>query len=348
MTKPNIHVFYHHPCHDGFLAQLLITRLLGAYATITCAPLQHGPKRVYDITSIEAGSEVLFVDIAPHDEMLEDLEKCENVKSIHIWDHHIDTYTRFSGVRSWAPVDMGNYFGVTMQLMRTNPKTSIWFCNDISGCKLAPIAAGFWANINIDDQDVVSCINGEAARAFNHPIVVHGSDYDTWRKEYKHTDAVFAYYRNYGYEDVQKWHDLLDRITDTSSRGYEDLVKQGGAMIQAIESLCVKLADGDTPKPLQLEVGGVTYNGVVCNAYSLLANDLGQIFTERGHDFTITYNITPTQLSGSIRTRKGVPANEIARLWGGGGHAGSAGFGIAGSEAVMDWLKRYVFSTPTE
>lgn len=342
MSKPNVYVFYHYPCHDGFLAQLLIKRILSSYATVTTCPLQHGSKDEPDLSLIAPGSDVVFVDIAPKPEFLAQLDAHENVASINVWDHHID-YRNVYKSHTWKPQILPNFFDITIEHARVSEKTTLWFCNEISGSKLAPIAAGFWNEQHADNIEMQLTICNRAAEMYTHPIVTHASDYDTWTKAYPNTDAVFAYYRNYKYDDEAPWNQLLDRITSFDQPGYRDIVMKGESMLYAIQTMVEKLADGETPRETSIAVPSGTYNGVVCNAYSLLANDLGDEFRNRGYDFAIMYNITPTKIALSIRAREGVPANEIAQKWGGGGHAGSAGAGIVGTTAMVHWLKEFAF-----
>lgn len=343
MSKPNVYVFYHYPCHDGFLAQLLIKRIIGDAASIITYPLQHGAPEKPDLSLIQPDSAVLFVDIAPKPEMLAELEATENVKTINVWDHHIDFRNIYDKVAPWKAQILPNFFDITIEHARPSKKTTLWFCNEISGSKLAPIAAFWWAQQNEPSPALQQAIGDVAAVMYTHPIVAHASDYDTWTKAYPNTDAVFAYYRNYKYDDEAPWHQLLDRITSFDQPGYRDIVMKGESMLYAIQTLVEKLADGETPREAEITVPSGTYNGVVCNAYSLLANDLGDEFRNRGYDFAIMYNITPTKISLSIRAREGVPANEIAQKWGGGGHAGSAGAGIVGTTAMVYWLKEFAF-----
>lgn len=342
MSLPNVYVFYHYPCHDGFLAQLLIQRILKGYATVTTCQLQHGAKDEPDLSLIKPGSDVLFVDIAPKPEFLAQLEAHENVATINVWDHHID-YRNVYKDYEWKTQILPNFFDITIEHARINEKTTLWFCNEISGSKLAPIAAGFWNEQNADHLEMQLTIGSRSAEMYTHPIVVHASDYDTWTKAYPTTDAVFAYYRNFKYEDEAPWHQLLDRITSFDQAGYRDIVMKGESMLEAIQSMAEKLADGETPRELDITVPSGTYSGVICNAYSLLANDLAEAFRERGYDFAIMYNITPTKIAISIRSKPGIPANEIAQKWGGGGHAESAGAGIVGTTKMIHWLKEFAF-----
>lgn len=342
MSKLNVYVFYHYPCHDGFLAQLLIKRLIGDAATITTCPLQHGAPVGPDLSLIQPDSAVLFVDIAPKPQLLADLEANENVVSINVWDHHIDFRKAYDV--QWKAQILPNFFDITMELARPSIKTTFWFCNEISGSKLAPIAAWWWAHTNIANPNIEDAIGDCAAIMYTHPIVVHASDYDTWTKAYPTTDAVFAYYRNFKYDDEAPWHQLLDRITSFEQQGYRDIVTKGEAMLYAIRTMVEKLAEGETPRPLTISVPSGTYTGVVCNAYSLLANDLAEVFRDQhGYDFAIMYNVTPTKIALSIRSRPGIPANEIAQKWGGGGHAESAGAGIVGMTKMIHWLKEFAF-----
>ena len=350
MSIPSIVVYYHSPCHDGFLAQLIIQRALSKFTKVSTIPLSHGSKRTWDVGVIVEQSLVLFVDIAPHQEMLSELTASDNVTEIQVWDHHIDYRTSY-GDLVWTNCEMPHHFHARFELAGANSKTTLVFSNDISGSRLAPVAAGFWLTRNIellvsngfDRGEVQAAIDHVSVNVYEHPIVQHASDYDTWQKKLPHTDAVFAYYRNYKYDDVDRWHKLLDRITDFDSPGYRDIVMKGEAMLEAMTSLAEKLCNSDTPKPMSLTIDGVTYNGVVTNAYSLLANDVGQIMRERGYDFAIMFNVEPNVIALSIRSKPGVPSNKIAQLWGGGGHAGSAGAGITG-DARAEWLNQYVFN----
>lgn len=343
MSLPNVYVFYHYPCHDGFLAQLLIQRILKGYASVTACQLQHGSRTEPDLSLIQPNTDVIFVDIAPKPEFLAQLEAHENVASINVWDHHID-YRKGYKDHEWKTQILPNFFDITIEHARPSEKTTLWFCNEISGSKLAPIAAWFWSWLSDNARDANDDdIADRSAAMYTHPIVVHASDYDTWTKAYPTTDAVFAYYRNFKYEDEAPWHQLLDRITSFETSGYRDIVMKGESMLEAIQTMAEKLADGETPRLLDVTVPSGTYSGVICNAYSLLANDLAEAFRERGHDFAIMYNVTPNKIAISIRSKPGIPANEIAQKWGGGGHAESAGAGIVGTTAMIHWLKEFAF-----
>lgn len=343
MSKPNVYVFYHHPCHDGFLAQLLIKRILNYDATVVSHPLSHGAPLQPDLSGIPEDASVLFVDIAPKPELLAELEAHPNVKSIDVWDHHIDFRNAYE-VEWGNSIRIPDSFGVQLESARVSEKTAFYFTNEISGSKLAPIAAFWWAVVTRSLTSVArQAVLELSTSCYAHPIVVHASDYDTWTKAYPHTDAVFAYYRNFKYDDEAPWHQLLDRITSFESAGYRSIVDKGEAMLYAIQTMVEKLADGDTPKPIDITVPSGTYSGVICNAYSLLANDLAEVFREQGYDFAVMYNVTPTKIALSIRSKPGIPANEIAQKWGGGGHAESAGAGIVGSTKMIHWLKEFAF-----
>lgn len=343
----NVCVFYHYPCHDGFLAQLVVKRLIGTYVNFTSIPLEHGKGQDWlsHVDGIQPGTNVLFVDIAPSPAMLEALDNNENVSSVNVWDHHIDYRKNYQG--DWKEQLLPNFFNVTMEFLRYSEKTTLWFCNEISGSRLAPIAS-FWWSFDMrkvllpDERDLIAA---NAATMYEHPIVVHASDYDTWTKAYPNTDAVFAYYRNYKYSEPARWEALLDRITSFDSPGYRDIVGKGEAMLEAIRTMVEKLAEGDTPRPIDITVPSGTYSGVIANAYGLLANDLAEVFREQyDYDFAIMYSLTPEAIKISIRSKPGIPANEIAQKWGGGGHQSSAGCGIVGDAARINWLKEFAFA----
>lgn len=338
MHNLNVVVYYHYPCHDGYLAQLIVKRCLSKAANVTTVPLQHGAKHAWDFSAILPNTTVMFVDIAPTSEMLAELELHPNVEMVSVWDHHIDFRNAYP--EPWKTTALPNWFGVVISHLRYSSKTTFWWCNDISGCRLAAIGCGHWLTENANRLPSLDIEQESefAALMYNHPIVQHASDYDTWTKALPNTDAVFAYYRNYKYEDVAKWDALIDRITEFDTPGYNHIVQQGKAMNEAMFTLAEKLATGNSPIEKTITIQSETYKGVIVNAYGLLANDVGEIFrTQLGYDFAVMYSINPTHISLSIRSRPGVPSNEIAQIWGGGGHAGSAGAGIVGEDRIP-WL----------
>ncbi|MGH0031697.1 MAG: DHHA1 domain-containing protein [Myxococcota bacterium] len=154
--------------------------------------------------------------------------------------------------------------------------------------------------------------------------VLRVEDRDLWRFRFDDTREVHAYIASLPMS-TEEW-DRLDRTP------FSEVVAGGKAIRRYIDTYCEKAA-----AEARL-VGIAGYTAVVVNVPYQNASEMGSVLLEKhpGADFAAGYfQRADGRWQFSLRSRSGFDVSEIAKLYGGGGHAGAAGFDVPTLESVL-------------
>ena len=143
-------------------------------------------------------------------------------------------------------------------------------------------------------------------------------DRDLWQFQLHGTEAISAALFSYR-QDFVVWSELLAALE--TGEGWEEIYTVGCALLRKHSKDVTQLIEQTQRR---MTIGG--YDVPVANLPYMFASDAGNIMSE-GESFAASYYDTASKRKFSLRAQKnGVDVSEIARQYGGGGHAAAAGF----------------------
>lgn len=144
-------------------------------------------------------------------------------------------------------------------------------------------------------------------------------DYDLWRFNYDSTKAFVAAAFS-GEMTVQQFDTYVSANPEEQSTILDRMVVEGKAIQRHIDKTAKSLARG--ARRFKLD----EFDVPVVNASSVFRNELGAILCD-GEPFSVTYTDNRDSRQFSLRSKKdGAHVGDIAKRFGGGGHANSAAF----------------------
>lgn len=280
---------YHANCLDGFTAAWVVHSALGGDDAVDFVPASYG-----DAPPDVTGRDVIIVDFSYKQPVLADMAADAN--SIYVLDHHQTAEQELSGylVDPTAPI------GTLMALREPQERPVGVFDMTRSGAHLA------WNHFFPEQAD-------------NYPrIVRHVGDRDLWKFKYPETRNICA---------------LLAAVPRTFQVWYahhNDLERPDGFKRVQLNGACIEMAHrGKVQQLLDTGVRHMMICGYivpVCNAPFFMASDLAGAMAKQAV-FAATYMDTPEGRQFSLRSGEhGADVSEIAKVYGGGGHKGAAGF----------------------
>ena len=313
-----IDVLYHKNCCDGFTAAWLFgaSNLLVADIDMEFHAVQYG----HPPPELRPGSAVLILDFSYPRDVLERL--ADEGHAVVVLDHHesaqkdIDVEPRFP-----APPPLG-----AALFNRVPPGVYVEFDMTRSGAMMALD----W---------IRTPISKEALRTdlpeLDVSIVHLVQDRDLWQWKYGDRTRGLHAWLTSGPFTFERWNYADDNL--------EEVIAEGNAIVryrdQLIRDIAIPGVRVGTVEPWDHLVGAFV------NGPSKLASDLCDfVLTHckglaRPPDYAVCYSISPDgELYGSIRSRDiAVNVADIARAFGGGGHARAAGFKITTQLPRIDW-----------
>lgn len=287
-------VIYHANCADGFTAAWAVRQAMDAEfhpGTYSKAPP--------DVT----GRDVILVDFSYPAGVL--VSMAQTARTILVLDHH---------KTAEADLQTGTHaFGEQMAFIHRIGAANgraVWNRYVEAGCELMVLA--------LFDPDRSGA--GIAWDFFNHgkarpALVDYVEDRDLWRFELQHTREICATVHSYPYT-FEAW-DALAAET-VHSLYQQGLVLERGRVKEVAEIVAAAkrrlvIAHYDVP---------------VASLPHTLASDAGHLMGQ-GEPFAATYYDTSEERVFSLRSRPdAVDVSEVAKLYGGGGHARAAGFKV--------------------
>ncbi len=151
-------------------------------------------------------------------------------------------------------------------------------------------------------------------------LLLHVQDRDLWKFEIEGTREVTAVLSSWG-SDMAAW----SRIGRDIENGSHAIIHAEGRAI--MRQRAQDIATLIRASVRQMAIGGHVVP--VVNAPFFWASEVGHELAQ-GQPFAATYmDMADGQRQFSLRSRDGLPVNEIAEAYGGGGHPGAAGFTAA-------------------
>lgn len=295
MTKPTT-IIYHSGCPDGAGAALAAFKKFGDDAEYV--PGIYGTKPPESVLS--GRSNVYVVDFSYAPEVMREISVFQSTfgGSMTVIDHHKTAYE--------ALVPEGMREGKTRYEGR------------------------FWAANVIFDMNKSGAT---MAWEFFHPdtpvpeMMLYLEDRDLWRWKMDHSKEISAALKSHGgINDFRNWMYLFEDWAAEHRRGERSytkhrLVEEGVALLRA---------DNEYVTNMLRQTELVVFQGVptrVCNATSLFSEVAGALVDDEHPMGAGWYWDGPNQCYRvSLRSRSGFDVSEIAKKFGGGGHAQAAGF----------------------
>jgi oligoribonuclease NrnB/cAMP/cGMP phosphodiesterase (DHH superfamily) len=149
-------------------------------------------------------------------------------------------------------------------------------------------------------------------------LLEHIQDRDLWRFEIEGTREISAAMASFK-QDFVLWQALLSRLD--SSYGWQEMYEIGQALLRKHDK---DVAGLTAQTQRHMTIGD--YDVPTANVPYLFASDAGNILSQ-GEPFAACYYDSSTARKFSLRSQKGgADVSEIAKQYGGGGHANAAGF----------------------
>lgn len=287
---------YHAPCQDGFAAAWVVRRALKG--EVDFQPGVHGEK----ITEY-ANRHVIFVDFCPPQAELEKI--IDEALHVTVIDHHKTCCLA----------------SVSMIRISDRRKFDWSFGNELAGC----MATWRWF---FDEEQAPK-------------VLQHINDRDLWKFDMPGTREVCTALFSYPY-DFQVWDEFMLGIdVGAGPRGEKHwTVTDWGVSKLREEGKVLERKhwqDISTLLPIATQMQEIAgYRVPVANLPPTMVSDAANELS-KGQQFAACYYDTPGWRNYSLRsTQTGLDVSEIAKQFGGGGHARAAGFRIR-----AEWGKVY-------
>ena len=296
-------VIYHGNCADGFTAAWAVYNRLGASAEYYAATHGNRPPDV-------AGMDVIMVDFCYKRDVLDAMAK--EAASILVLDHHKTAEADLEGIQQPEPTWEDHLRAVHKQdplQMTLGPYVRALFDMERSGAGLA------WDYFNPDKH--------------RPALVNYVEDRDLWRFYLPHSREVNAFIFAHEYK-WQDWYDLDEALGLGAPAEIQRVADKGAAIEKKHHKDVRELVEATRRK---MVIGGQLVP--VANIPYTLVSDAGHLMC-LGIDeglagswippFAACYWDTPEGRVFSLRSDGRTDVSEVAKSYGGGGHAKAAGF----------------------
>lgn len=291
---------YHGNCADGFGAAWAVRKSIPA-CEFHAGVYQQDPP---DVT----GKYVILVDFSYPLEVL--LKMLDDAYGVLIIDHHKSAMENLKGAPSYCVVDMSEWSGrVCFGRYKEN-----LMLDDVENA-----GRTIYTYFDMNRSGAMMAWN------FFHPdkaapkLIEHIQDRDLWRFKLSDTKEIQSAVFSYPYEfDV--WDELMESPVSRLAQEGESILRKHMKDVREL----IGSAAG------RMDVAG--HNVPALNAPYFYSSEAGNIMSE-GEPFAACYWFTPRGVTFSLRSRSGGrDVSEIAKQYGGGGHANAAGFTVESLE----------------
>lgn len=286
---------YHSPCLDGFGAAWVVRKFFGAEVDFHPGVYGQAPPDV-------RGRDVIMVDFSYKRPVIDEMHGRGGggCRSILILDHHKTAEADLAGYREPEPSWFNHLQEVALDVYQNAPHPSIFASFDMSRSG-AGMAWDFFF----------------AGQPRPH-LIDKIEDRDLWRFAFPDTRAINGTLFSYPY-DFDAWDRLAEQAE--SEAGRAELYVEGRAIDRKMLKDIGEFLGFATR---EMVIGGHRVP-VVNLPYFMASEAAGQL--AEGAPFAAAYYDKGDARVFSLRSRKGgVDVAEIAKAYGGGGHAGAAGF----------------------
>lgn len=281
---------YHGNCQDGFGAAWAVWTRFGDAVEYVPGFYGQEPPDV-------SGKSVVMVDFSYKYDVLAAMSW--KAKRIVILDHHKSAAEDLARLPSFDGTEASIEVAVRETCWTQNiPEIVACFDMERSGAGMA------W-----------DCYHPGRSRPW---LIQHIEDRDLWRFAMPTTCAISGAVFSYPY-DFKLWTELAYRVDNAA----ELMVLEGGAIERKLQKDVAELLGVMTRR---MVIGGVSVP-VANLPYTMASEAAGKL--AEGEPFAACYFDGAEVRTFSLRSRKGgVDVSEIAKRYGGGGHAGAAGFRV--------------------
>lgn len=289
-------------CDDGFGAAFFIHLLIGKDTDLEFFPGVYG-KQPPDVTD----RDVIMVDFSYKRPVLEAM--IAQARSMLILDHH-----------KTAMEDLAGLIGRNGLEARHYAQLAEW--GGVSGYD--PRFGALGVTFDMQRSGAGLAWDFFADRMPRIPFVNYLEDRDLWTKQLPDGDQFTIALRSYP-QDFDTWGVLLDR-------GVQALIAEGRPLWRYYAQRIAELKKSAYPATIDMGEGRVGHEVIyrchIANAPYFAASELaGELAAMPGAQFGACYfEVQPNEWQYSLRSRGDFDCTKIARLFGGGGHAGAAGF----------------------
>lgn len=289
-TRPAL-VMYHKDCADGFLAAATI-KASGKLPDAKYVPVQYG-----DITAdnydenwahLTGDREVWIVDFSVKPDVMDKL--VADADRVFWLDHHKTAFESYG-------LDIHETYAGGLDGYR---RLIVDLDNDRSG---ALIAWEFFM-----DAPAPS-------------IILHVDDRDRWVWALPDTRDVMAGFFADQPWSLDVWSERLRSGVHVLENVVDDLKVMGEVLNKALDSDIEMLMHGATPALINGD-----QKGLIVNAPHKYASELGHKLAELSGTYALVWRSEGRRVFCSLRGADGYDVSELAKMFGGGGHAGAAGF----------------------
>lgn len=290
MAEPAM-IIYHGGCWDGFGGAMVLVDWLAAQGRAAeLVPGFYGMAPP-DVT----GRFVYVVDFSfGADDMVRMAEQAHSL----VWlDHHKTAIEAVAG-RSWPETCLRH-----LDLERSGIRLAWDFAHP------GPVVGDF----NAFDFAEFSALADAVKRASAPWYVLHIEDRDLWRKSLPDNEAVAMWIRSHEMT-APEWSNITSSQVETAAR-------EGAAMLAYHRRLVRNAAR----QAVDVEIGGVTMPLVSCS-YDLGSDICDQLLHDRGIYVAAYFLLNRAgRWQYGFRSTRGFDCSELAKRFGGGGHAQAAG-----------------------
>jgi oligoribonuclease NrnB/cAMP/cGMP phosphodiesterase (DHH superfamily) len=303
-TRPAL-VMYHKDCADGFLAAATI-KASGKLPGAEYVPVQYGDITVdnydEDWAHMAGDRKVWIVDFSVKPDVMDRL--MEDAERVFWLDHHKTAFEDYG-------LSIEKTYRGTLLPERYDGKLVGDLDNGRSGAMIA------W--------DIA--YNPANQPRINPPAIIeHVDDRDRWVWALPDTRDVMAGFFAEQPWDLDEWADMLrDWVTQADRNRTvlrtSDMRKEGRVLNKAMDADIEQLMYSATPALINGD-----QRGLIVNAPHKYASELGHKLAELSGTYAIVWRTEGRRVFCSLRGADGYDVSELAKMFGGGGHAGAAGF----------------------
>lgn len=309
-------IFYHANCADGMTGAWVVRQALKAKGKSLRRfyPMLYGDEIELDLVK---DTDVIFVDFSPEPDVLTQI--LEVAKSVLILDHHK------TAIKKLEKLFFDHGESPTVRF----PNLQVVLDVERSGAMIA------W-----DHYFSSNALTPHLRKAIVPNLVLYVQDRDLWKHELKNSKAVQCYIRSFkmSFED---WDALAQQLgyAGENDVGLEMAMSAGGSMLRSQDRAVETMADQHTWVTLLSPKDGKGTEGGVEECVVPVAN-ASIYFSDVAHELTRRFNVPfagyyfdrqDGKRQWGVTSAGDFDVSAVARLYGGGGHKGAAGFTTARS-----------------
>jgi nanoRNase/pAp phosphatase (c-di-AMP/oligoRNAs hydrolase) len=153
-------------------------------------------------------------------------------------------------------------------------------------------------------------------------LVQHIKDNDLWEFRYPSTKPFITHLKSLR-NNIRNWQGLFD----LDAKDYAAHIRSGEAMHKLFEGQLNELLS--TTERLSVRINGV--EGTAINVSPTFTSEAGNFLAKENGTFALVYSIQGDMVRCSLRSSKGsnCNVNDLAGVFGGGGHENSSGFVVS-------------------